>query len=137
MQAAGRRRLVCVITDLTQQLALRREALAVRDQLLLAAEVAELGIWSWTLADNRLHWNARMFELYDQPATLGERGLLAYAHWRERVHPEDFQAPRPSCRLPWPVRRFMTRSSGSSGRMARCCTSRPGPRSSAMPRATR
>jgi PAS domain S-box-containing protein len=92
MQAAGRRRLVCVITDLTQQLALRREALAVRDQLLLAAEVAELGIWSWTLADNRLHWNARMFELYDQPATLGERGLLAYAHWRERVHPEDFQA---------------------------------------------
>jgi len=92
MHNAGKRRLVCVLTDLTQQLLLRREALAARDQLLLAAEVAELGIWTWNLADNRLQWNARMFELYDQPISLAQQDQLSYAHWRERVHPEDIQA---------------------------------------------
>lgn len=92
MYSSGKRRLVCVLTDMTQQLALRREVLAARDQLVLAGEVAELGIWSWTLADNRLQWNARMFELYEQPVALGESGELNYSHWRERVHPEDVEA---------------------------------------------
>ncbi|MDX5373477.1 MAG: PAS domain S-box protein [Pseudomonadaceae bacterium] len=80
--------LVAVITDLTQQVRLRREALAVRDQLLLAAEVADLGIWSWTPADNSLQWNERMHALYDQPRELLEGGLT-FEHWRARLHPED------------------------------------------------
>ncbi|MDC7825006.1 PAS domain S-box protein [Pseudomonas sp. BLCC-B13] len=92
MRAFNKRRLVCVLTDLSQQVTLRREVLAARDQLVLAAEVAELGIWSWTPADNCLQWNARMFELYEQPEELGESGALNYQHWRERVHPDDVEA---------------------------------------------
>ncbi|MDD1013628.1 PAS domain-containing hybrid sensor histidine kinase/response regulator [Pseudomonas rubra] len=66
----------------------RAELLAARDQLLMAAEVAELGIWSWTLEDNSLQWNDRMFELYDLPLSLQNNGLN-YEHWRSRVHPDD------------------------------------------------
>ncbi|MDG1580186.1 PAS domain S-box protein [Pseudomonas sp. GOM6] len=80
--------LVGVITDLSEQVALRKELLAIRDQLTVAAEVAQLGIWSWDLADNSLHWNERMFELYEQPPQLGEQGLR-YEHWLCRIHPDD------------------------------------------------
>jgi len=85
---ADKHLLVCVLTDLSQQLLLRQELLATRDQVLMAADVAELGIWTWTLADNGLQWNERMYELYQQPLTLRETGL-AYEHWLSRVHPED------------------------------------------------
>jgi PAS domain S-box-containing protein len=67
------------------------ELMAVHDQLLMAAEVAELGVWSWTLADNNLQWNDRMFEFYGQPLTLRNTGL-SYMHWYSRVHPEDVVA---------------------------------------------
>jgi PAS domain S-box-containing protein len=69
----------------------RSELMAVHDQLLMAAEVAELGIWSWTLTDNALQWNDRMFEFYGQPMTL-RNGGLNYMHWYSRVHPEDVVA---------------------------------------------
>ncbi|VVN83732.1 PAS domain S-box protein [Pseudomonas fluorescens] len=66
----------------------RSELIAVHHQLLMAAEVAELGVWSWTLADNALQWNDRMFEIYGQPLTLRNEGL-SYIHWYSRVHPDD------------------------------------------------
>ncbi|RON50028.1 ATPase [Pseudomonas frederiksbergensis] len=69
----------------------RSELMALHDQLLMAAEVAELGIWSWTLADNALKWNDRMFEFYGQPLTLRDTGL-SYMHWYSRVHPDDVVA---------------------------------------------
>ncbi|PPC78661.1 hybrid sensor histidine kinase/response regulator [Pokkaliibacter plantistimulans] len=64
------------------------ELQAARDQLLMAASIARLGIWSWFPVDNRLEWNAKMFELYAQPLALNEAGL-SYIHWRERIHPDD------------------------------------------------
>ncbi|WP_051304715.1 PAS domain S-box protein [Chitinilyticum litopenaei] len=86
---------VAVLTDLSQQEAQRAALIAARDQLQLAADVAELGVWSWDLADNTLHWNARMFELYAQAESLQETGVR-YEHWRERVHPEDVEATEAS-----------------------------------------
>ncbi|MFQ2242409.1 PAS domain S-box protein [Aeromonas dhakensis] len=91
MQAAGSSMFVCIMTDMTQQLAQRNEILSTRDQLQMAADVAELGIWSWELGSNALSWNNRMFELYDLPLTLREEGLN-YQHWANRVHPDDLAA---------------------------------------------
>ena len=85
---AGKQLLVCVITDLSQQMLLRKELLTARDQLLMAADAAELGIWSLTLTDNSVKWNERMYELFQQPLSLRETGLT-YEHWLSRVHPED------------------------------------------------
>jgi two-component system, sensor histidine kinase and response regulator len=91
MVVAGELCFVCVITDLTEQHGQRTELAAARDQLLLAAQTAELGIWSWNLADNALHWNARMFDIYEQPKTLLNNGLN-FDHWRMRVHAADIDA---------------------------------------------
>ena len=91
MVVAGELCFVCVITDLTEQHGQRTELAAARDQLLLAAQTAELGIWSWNLTDNALHWNERMFEIYEQPKTLLGSGLN-FDHWRTRVHPADIDA---------------------------------------------
>lgn len=88
MLVGGEQRMVCVVTDLSEQHRQRKELVATRDQLLLASEVAGLGIWSWFLDDNRLNWNDRMFELYGQPRSLREQGLT-FDHWRQRVHPDD------------------------------------------------
>ena len=77
-----------IAVDLTARKASEYAVASARDQLLMAADVAELGIWSWTLADNTLSWNDRMFELYGQPLSLRETGLN-YDHWYSRIHPDD------------------------------------------------
>lgn len=59
--------------------------------LLLAAEVAHLGTWSWTLADNAVHWNREMYRLFAQPEALTGKDLN-YARWRSLVHPDDIAA---------------------------------------------
>src|SRR5471032_3355930 len=41
--------------------------------------------------DNARHWNARMFDIYEQPKSLLGGGLN-FDHWRTRVHPEDIDA---------------------------------------------
>lgn len=84
-----------IALDLSKEVRLRREALAARDQVSLAAKVAELGIWSLTLADNRLQWNDRMFELYGYSPENGEQEL-GYRHWRDRIHPDDLPATEAS-----------------------------------------
>ena len=77
-----------IAADITAQRRHSAEMLAARDQLQMAADIAELGIWSWTLHDNRLQWNDKMFELYHQPLSLRDTGLQ-YHHWSERIHPDD------------------------------------------------
>ncbi|SEP69389.1 PAS domain S-box-containing protein [Azotobacter beijerinckii] len=91
MLAAEEPMFVGVIADITQQQQQRSELMAARDQLLMASEVAELGIWTWTLADDSLQWNERMLELYALPLELRDSGLN-YGHWRSRVYPEDLEA---------------------------------------------
>ena len=99
----GTPRLADTIRDITQQKAneahiremdallkkqMQRELLSTRDQLSIAAEVAQLGIWSWTPGDGALLWNERMCQIYGYPAALREQGLC-YEHWRARIHPDD------------------------------------------------
>ncbi|WP_397448616.1 response regulator [Pseudomonas sp. NA-150] len=56
--------------------------------MLLAADIAELGIWSWNLSDGTVQWNDQMFEIYGySPAEVGT--ALTFELWSSRVHPED------------------------------------------------
>ncbi|SEQ16153.1 PAS domain S-box-containing protein [Pseudomonas sp. NFACC02] len=77
-----------IAVDITRREAVQKELTAARDQLLMAAEVAQLGIWSWTIEADDLQWNDRMFDFYFQPLELRESGLH-FAHWLERIHPDD------------------------------------------------
>lgn len=88
MGVADERCFVCVITDITEQKKSRSDLAATRDHLLLAADTAELGIWSWNLCDDTLHWNERMFDIYGQSRALLNNGLN-FEHWRSRVHLDD------------------------------------------------
>ncbi|SAK47754.1 multi-sensor hybrid histidine kinase [Caballeronia temeraria] len=88
MRLDGALHFVSVITDISRQRKERSELAHARDQLLLAADIAELGIWSWDIATGKLHWNARMFELYQYPPAMLDNGLH-FEHWRLRLHPED------------------------------------------------
>ncbi|MDR5816604.1 response regulator [Caballeronia sp. LZ033] len=90
MRLDGALHFVSVITDISRQKKERGELADARDQLLLAADIAELGIWSWDLATDKLHWNARMFEIYQYPPQLLDNGLH-YEHWRRRIHAEDVE----------------------------------------------
>ncbi len=87
VQMAERRLFVCIISDITQLRMQQNELMAARDQLLLAAEAAELGIFAWDLKSDRLQWNERMLQIYGLPLAL--RDELTYSHWRARVHPDD------------------------------------------------
>lgn len=77
-----------IATDITDQRKQSAELMAARDQLLMAADIAELGIWTWTPADNSLQWNDKMFELYQQPLSLRQQGLR-FEHWSSRLLAED------------------------------------------------
>ncbi len=87
MVTGRERRLVCVITDMTVQIREREELQEARDQLLLAADIAELGIWSWDFSNDALRWNTRMFEIFGYGSTPADG--LRFEHWLSRVHEED------------------------------------------------
>ena len=61
---------------------------ALKDQLLMAADAAELGIWTMDPTDSAMTWNPRMFALYSmQPQ--GDDHTVSYQEWAERLYPED------------------------------------------------
>ncbi|HMW48908.1 MAG TPA: PAS domain S-box protein, partial [Cellvibrionaceae bacterium] len=78
-----------IAMDISEQLAAAAQVAAVTEQLLQAASVANLGIWTWVLSSNELHWNEQMFALYQQDPALQLSGQLNYQHWAERLVPED------------------------------------------------
>ena len=84
-----------IATDISQRLADQRALADAANQLKLAIEVAEMGIWTWSLGNNHLHWNDRMYALYDLPESLKGDGLY-YEHWRSRLHPDDLAATEAS-----------------------------------------
>ena len=65
-----------------------QQLLAVRDQLTKAAEVAELGIWSWNLDTNEFKANARMFDIYGVPDHTRD-APQSTEYWLSLVHPDD------------------------------------------------
>lgn len=63
-----------------------RQLQRAKERLELAAHAGELGIWEWSVTDNRLEWDETMFRLYGI-----ERADFsgAYEAWAKSVHPED------------------------------------------------
>lgn len=77
-----------IASDLSVQHQMQSELQIARDELAVAIELTQLGVWSWHPQTNVLYWNDRMFDIYKQPYALREIGLN-YEHWRMRLHPED------------------------------------------------
>lgn len=84
-----------IALDFSEQLQSQADLAVLKDQLSIAASVAQLGVWTWQPATDALWWNDRMFSIYQQPQSLLSEGLH-YQHWRERVHPDDVLATEQS-----------------------------------------
>ena len=69
-----------------------REAL---QQLQLATDAAEIGIWNWNFADRRRDWDDRTCDLYALPPDRRRAGLY-YDVWQARVHPDDLAQAAPA-----------------------------------------
>ncbi|TBR37913.1 PAS domain S-box protein [Marinomonas agarivorans] len=79
-----------IATNITENYRVNTKLMTARDHLLMAAGVAELGIWSWNIDDNSLEWSDKMFSLYELPTSLKSEGLL-YHHWLNCLHADDIQ----------------------------------------------
>ncbi|OZG74441.1 hybrid sensor histidine kinase/response regulator [Hahella sp. CCB-MM4] len=77
-------------SDISSRVLDRRNMMIMRDHLVKAAEVAELGIWTWNLLDDSLDWNRQMMDIYQVPQEVMETGLY-YDYWERSLHPEDKQ----------------------------------------------
>ena len=56
-------------TDITERVASRKKLEALKEQLAIASDIADIGIWSWSPATNEITWNDKMYEVYDmQPS---------------------------------------------------------------------
>ncbi|WP_163833709.1 PAS domain S-box protein [Spartinivicinus ruber] len=75
-------------TDISQQVKDKRKLLSMQGQLLKAAEVAELGIWTWNINNNKLTWNQQMYEIHQTPAKDQNKDLY-YDYWCKTLHPKD------------------------------------------------
>ena len=81
---------LCVSIDVTSQYKFRRQLESVRNQLEMAAQVAEMGVWSWDIETNKLHWNEHMFKIYGYPASMKERETT-FEDWRSRLDPDEVE----------------------------------------------
>jgi PAS domain S-box-containing protein len=71
---------ISIRTDVSAAKELEANLRMARDQLSKAADVAQLGIWTWNIHDNSLVFDSRMRSLYEHADN---------NDWRSRVHPDD------------------------------------------------
>ncbi|MCW8356978.1 PAS domain-containing protein [Marinomonas pontica] len=74
--------------DITEQKNNQQALIYAHDQLLMAAEVAQLGIWNWDIEGNTLEWNDLMLDIYQYPLSKRKDGIV-YEDWLSRLHPDD------------------------------------------------
>ncbi len=79
---------LALVEDISERRAYDQSLRSALARLRLAAEAANIGIWTWDFADDALEWNDRLYVWYGIPQPLRERGIT-YADWRARVHPDD------------------------------------------------
>lgn len=61
------------------------EAKGASEQLLFAAENAEIGLWFWDFDEDRIYATPRCNELFGLPAY----GTFSYEDYRKAIHPDD------------------------------------------------
>jgi diguanylate cyclase (GGDEF)-like protein/PAS domain S-box-containing protein len=85
-RSTGKTFFTAIMRDISERLRSEAELVANRNRLALATQSANIGIWEWDIAANRLIWDARIYELYG----IREQDFSgAYAAWNAALHPDD------------------------------------------------
>ncbi len=82
----GRRRLVTAFNDVTDRRAAEASLRQMSERLQLAVQAADVGIWDWDVANDRLTWDRTLCRLYGFESQHQEG---SYQIWVESVHPDD------------------------------------------------
>jgi PAS domain S-box-containing protein len=74
------------VTDITKLRQTEKHLQEVKDRLETAASAGIVGVWDWDVPNNRLIWDAVMYQLYG--LRQGDWGQ-AYEAWARTINPED------------------------------------------------
>ncbi|HBF28230.1 EAL domain-containing protein [Rhizobium sp.] len=74
------------IAELNEQ---KRELRTLSQRLQIALNASQIGVWELDIATGRLHWDARMLQLYGMNMKTNETDI---EEWKRRVHPSDREA---------------------------------------------
>ncbi|VXC87792.1 Histidine kinase [Enterobacterales bacterium 8AC] len=83
-------RYIAIQIDITASKNQQTSLIIARNQLIRAAEVAELGIWFWNIPDRTFSFDERMNDIYGLPEELCNVPI-PQEHWYNLLHPEDRQ----------------------------------------------
>ncbi|MGV3524346.1 MAG: PAS domain-containing protein [Candidatus Sericytochromatia bacterium] len=82
----GRRAVLIVVQDITQEQAARRAESASQTRWQYAQENTGIGFWEWDLRRNRFQFSPQLLAMLGEDASLP---VFRPRDWRELVHPED------------------------------------------------
>ncbi|MDN0086113.1 CHASE domain-containing protein [Yersinia nurmii] len=81
-------RYISIQVDITANKNQQANLIIARNQLVRAADVAELGIWTWNIPEDTLSFDDRMNDIYGVPEEL-HHAPIPLAYWYSLLHPED------------------------------------------------
>ncbi|MCW6564302.1 CHASE domain-containing protein (plasmid) [Yersinia ruckeri] len=81
-------RYISIQVDITANKNQQTNLTIARNQLVRAADVAELGIWTWNIPEGTLSFDDRMNDIYGVPEEL-HNADIPLAYWYSFLHPED------------------------------------------------
>ncbi len=87
------RGLVINARDVTDREAAEERLRRSEQRLETAQRIAKVGDWAWDVERNEITWSKELFRIYGMEP---RPGPLRFADFRDRVHPEDFDAIRRS-----------------------------------------
>ncbi|PHI28817.1 response regulator [Budvicia aquatica] len=81
-------RFISIQIDITANKNQQTNLIIARNQLVRAADVAELGIWTWNIPEGTFTFDDRMSDIYELSAELRNTSL-PLNYWYSVIHPDD------------------------------------------------
>ena len=75
-----------ILRDITERVLAQQQLDDTTNRLRVATESGGIGVWDYSIPDNRLVWDERMYALYGYGP---EHFPGAYEAWSQRLHPDD------------------------------------------------
>jgi PAS domain S-box-containing protein len=77
--------LLGISEDVTDRKKAEQELIESEQRLKLAQESANIGLWDWIIAEDKIIWSKELGKMYN----IDQGTKMAYEDWINRVHPDD------------------------------------------------
>jgi PAS domain S-box-containing protein len=82
--------ILAIDRDLTARQRAADALVEANERLRLALASGRMGTWDWDIARNQIVWSPFHYELFGYP--VGDPAVVTFAHFQQRVHPDDWLA---------------------------------------------